>query len=403
MPIYEPFPPVQLQSDSEPAHVLLRDTLTGQYRMERSLVSSPGCVAVSPDAKYVAVSSKTSTPASGRVNTEVINLETGGRTTLSVPNQTADLTFMPDGRLIWMSKSAKVVRVFDPADWSYTDVSGLPGTSYFGSVTWTPDMAYIFVSNSGSTAAIDASTLGVTSTLSVGNHSTFLSSLVYDPAYERLLLYTTGAIRGYPLIGGIFQAETIVASSGFNYPSGGMAMSPDGSRIFSCAVQQYALRYATLNRSGSTFTVALASSNIGTSQDTPYCPVFIDDNTVFVYGPVASRTVDVTTHATSTALRYSGPVVAAISMDTRLHTGATPARFIRGSVSDKDGLPAARKVVAFERSTGLKAGETVSDAVTGEYELEVYRGDVEYDLKFEIATGEALNDLFFARALSSET
>ena len=40
---------------------------------------------------------------------------------------------------------------------------------------------------------------------------------------------------------------------------------------------------------------------------------------------------------------------------------------------------------------------TASSAVTGEYEVAVYQGDVDYDVQFLAANGEQLNDLFFAR------
>ena len=70
---------------------------------------------------------------------------------------------------------------------------------------------------------------------------------------------------------------------------------------------------------------------------------------------------------------------------------------IRGSVRDIDNNPAARKVRVFERSSGDLCGGTTSNPVTGDYELNVYEGDVDYDVQFMAATGELLNDLFFAR------
>ena len=70
---------------------------------------------------------------------------------------------------------------------------------------------------------------------------------------------------------------------------------------------------------------------------------------------------------------------------------------IQGSVRDINNNPAARKVRAFERSSGDLCGETTSNPVTGDYELNVYEGDVDYDVQFMAAAGELLNDLFFAR------
>ena len=70
---------------------------------------------------------------------------------------------------------------------------------------------------------------------------------------------------------------------------------------------------------------------------------------------------------------------------------------VRGSVRDIDNNPAARRVRVHERSTGDLCADTTSSAVTGEYEVAVYQGDVDYDVQFLTADGEQLNDLFFAR------
>ena len=70
---------------------------------------------------------------------------------------------------------------------------------------------------------------------------------------------------------------------------------------------------------------------------------------------------------------------------------------IRGSVRDVDNNPAARTVRIYERSTGELCATTTSNPVTGDYSAKVYEGDVDYDAQFLAATGELLNDLFFAR------
>ena len=75
---------------------------------------------------------------------------------------------------------------------------------------------------------------------------------------------------------------------------------------------------------------------------------------------------------------------------------------IRGSVRDVDNNPAARTVRIYERSTGEICSTTTSDPVTGDYSAKVYEGDVDYDAHFLTATGELLNDLFFARVRAGE-
>ena len=75
----------------------------------------------------------------------------------------------------------------------------------------------------------------------------------------------------------------------------------------------------------------------------------------------------------------------------------TGALTIKGEVRDIDGLVASRKVRAYVRSSGDKCAETTSSALDGTYELQVYEGDVEYDIQFMADPLENLNDLFYAR------
>ena len=79
--------------------------------------------------------------------------------------------------------------------------------------------------------------------------------------------------------------------------------------------------------------------------------------------------------------------------------GSTPAHRIRGTVRDKDGNLVSRTVRVHRRSDGLLVAQTVSDAVTGEYELRVYPDSPAetYDVQFLAAPGELLNDLIYAR------
>ena len=79
--------------------------------------------------------------------------------------------------------------------------------------------------------------------------------------------------------------------------------------------------------------------------------------------------------------------------------GSTPAYRIRGTVRDKDGGIVSRTVRAHRRSDGMLVAQTVSDAVTGEYELRVYPDSPAetYDVQFLAAPGELLNDLIYAR------
>ena len=79
--------------------------------------------------------------------------------------------------------------------------------------------------------------------------------------------------------------------------------------------------------------------------------------------------------------------------------GFTPMHRIRGTVRDKDGDLVSRTVRAHRRSDGALVAQTVSAAITGEYELLVYPDHPaeEYDVQFLTAPGELLNDLIYAR------
>ena len=81
---------------------------------------------------------------------------------------------------------------------------------------------------------------------------------------------------------------------------------------------------------------------------------------------------------------------------------ASAPQIIRGSVRDVENNPAARTVRIYERSTGELCASTTSDPVTGDYSAKVYEGDVDYDAQFLAATGELLNDMFFARVRAGE-
>ena len=77
----------------------------------------------------------------------------------------------------------------------------------------------------------------------------------------------------------------------------------------------------------------------------------------------------------------------------------TDAYRIRGAVRDKDGNLVSRTVRAHRRSDGALVAQTVSDAMTGEYELLVYPDNPAeaYDVQFLADPGEPLNDLIYAR------
>ena len=88
------------------------------------------------------------------------------------------------------------------------------------------------------------------------------------------------------------------------------------------------------------------------------------------------------------------------SADSRaVSFGHTDTYRIRGTVRDKDGNLVSRTIRVHRRSDGVLVAQTVSAAITGEYEMLVYPDSPTeaYDVQSLVAPGELLNDLIYAR------
>lgn len=70
---------------------------------------------------------------------------------------------------------------------------------------------------------------------------------------------------------------------------------------------------------------------------------------------------------------------------------------ISGTVRDVSNNPVARDVIAYDRGTRRAVGKVTSDGTTGNYTMNLPTQNV-VDVQFKIASGELLNDLFYARA-----
>ena len=170
----------------------------------------------------------------------------------------------------------------------------------------------------------------------------------------------------------------------------GCAFSPDGSLL---AVAHANSPYITVYNT-STWTKLAIPSTLPPS--TAYGCAFSPDGSLLAVAHAGSPYI--TVYNTSTWTAESG--FSFISADARaVSFMATPAYRIRGTVRDKDGNLVSRTVRAHRRSDGVLVAQTVSDAVTGAYELRVYPDSPaeEYDVQFLAAPGELLNDLICAR------
>ena len=106
----------------------------------------------------------------------------------------------------------------------------------------------------------------------------------------------------------------------------------------------------------------------------------------------------ITVYNTSTWATVPGFSLASADVKS-VSFGYTDAYRIRGTVRDKDGNLVSRTVRAHRRSDGALVAQTVSAAMTGEYEVLVYPDNPTelYDVQFLVAPGELLNDLIYAR------
>ena len=123
---------------------------------------------------------------------------------------------------------------------------------------------------------------------------------------------------------------------------------------------------------------------------------FSPDGTLLAVAHASSPYITVYNTSTWTAAPGFLPVGA---LPKAVSFSSTPARRIRGTVRDKDGNLVARTVRAHRRSDGVLVAQTVSAAMTGEYEVLVYPDSPTeaYDVQFLAASGELLNDLIYAR------
>ena len=183
-----------------------------------------------------------------------------------------------------------------------------------------------------------------------------------------------------------FVAAPVSVSSTAN----GCAFSPDGTLL---AVAHSGSPYITIYNT-STW-AKLANPSVLPSSNATGC-AFSPDGTLLAVAHSGSPYITVyntSTWATTPGFSLASTGSKAVSF------GHTDTYRIRGTVRDKDGNLVSRTVRAHRRSDGALVAQTVSDAVTGEYEVLVYPDSPTeaYDVQFLVAPGELLNDLIYAR------
>lgn len=267
-----------------------------------------------------------------------------------------------------------------------------------------PDGSKIAVGHSGSPYL----TVFNTSNWSTVTLGTAVGSSVSGVAFSPSGGHLAVGISSYPYIC-VYETATwtkITALSPMGGNGAALAWSPDGSTLVAVYFGGANLTaYRTDTWAVLTGTPSLPAAGKGVSFSPDGTHVLVTHAVVAPGGPTFSAykrsdwSLDLTYLSALRASSYSDSHTAC-----NVETYTSAARFLRGTVRDDAGDPAARVVRVYRRSDAALVATTVSDATTGEYEISV-TGDytTEYDVQFSTATGEALNDLFFARVTSSDT
>ena len=169
----------------------------------------------------------------------------------------------------------------------------------------------------------------------------------------------------------------------------GVSFSPDGGL---CAVAHASSPYLTVYNTSNWSKVTVPGTLPSTCNGVSFSP----DGGLCAVAHTSSPYLTVYNTSNWSKVPHPFAVLPASSSLRAVAFHASPL-IVRGSVRDVDNNPAARTVRIYERSTGELCATTTSNPVTGDYSAKVYEGDVDYDAQFLAATGELLNDLFFAR------
>lgn len=355
------------------------------------------CLAISPDGKYVVVG--------GGFNSDqfaVIDRETGARMSVSaLMNFPRNAQFSPNGE--WLAIGSGNAPYFGlwrlvGSTWQYQTTTGTSLSSTNYGLSFSEDSTKLGTIADGKACIVDLATL-VAVAVETGL-STIAYGCSFSPDSKKLRYLNGNVLRTYDL--------TTSALSSISFAGAGntqsYALSRDESILLvGRSAPPWLLAFgfdgvSTLTSIPVTSPIASIPRGLGISHDAKFAAV------AYPQAQTADRTnflLNLETFGFETA-RNIPQSCTNLNNPINITFTRPNARKITGFVTDKDGAPAARNIIAYVRGSKVVAGRTVSDALTGEYELLVYDGDVEYDLQFEIAPGEALNDIFFARATSVE-
>jgi hypothetical protein len=270
------------------------------------------------------------------------------------------LAFSPDQTKLLVSHSVTpFMRVYNVADWTYTNAVTAPGSGRQW-CAWTPDG---------------------TSAVCTGTGSPYLCS--YTPNL---------ATRNTALTSALYNADSW----------GGAMRHPTKPKALICW-NGYSTNTTASHLYEYDFATGTKTDIIPNTTNT-YCShaVYDPTNNVIIAITGSAANGGIVTQFDATTYAVKNPIDKELtylinSQYTSLAVLAREMTQITGSVRDINNNPAAREVDVYQRSSGILVARTMSEAVTGNYVANLPFDDT-FDVQFKIASGELLNDLFFARA-----
>lgn len=298
--------------------------------------------------------------------------------------QTVDITgigtirrigFSPDQtKLAVAHATSPYVRIYNTADWSFVDASNTPRTGIF--IGWSPDSTKVLIAGETSSSS--------TTRMWYINAATGVSTTVASPS------------NGFYFSG---WASSIIDP-----------FDPTDSIIFTTGQISTSTQYAKMHRYKFSTDTWTQSANTDTNSY---------QVSSLVYDPMNSLLLGVTS-ISGRYLNYYDPITLELletlsnehlqnefsSLGSYFYSNNMAVNIIdtgglyqiTGTVRDINNDPVARDVYAYRRADNLLMAKTTSDAVTGDYVLKL-PDEGPYDVQFRTATGENLNDLFYARAV----
>lgn len=275
------------------------------------------------------------------------------------------LAFSPDGsKLAVAHGTAPYLRVYDVADWSYLDAQITAGNGRTDCI-FTADGSHVITGGTSSPHlsmfdVTDMSRVHVatsTSNIPGGFYMASDGEFIRDEEDDDRIFFHVGNTTAHQI--GVYTVSTRTAER-FNYTGA-----------------SFNTRSMAIDYSARKIYVSHRLRDLPTGGKSTYVTIF-DLDTLEIDDQQSDELYATITHENA--------VLLLLQKDTGK---------VSGTVRDITNSPAQREVIAYRRSDNLLLGRTLSDPVTGNYEL-MLPDDSPIDLQFKALDGELLNDIFYA-------